>query len=211
MIPEKEIAKKYKEIALRSFETKLSLFLFNESIGQDEEVKFNKTSFDNFTISEELVNQFTSEYFQMIRIEKFQGWTIDEIYHRMKHLRDHSESLVNDLKTKYVQDFESIFPIKDFAKLLEEKHCYYCKITLEKVSELAKKKRLYKKNERGWTLEIDRLNSNFEYTPSNCVMACYWCNNAKTDEFTKDEFEIIGEAIKRVWESRLGENLPFEK
>ena len=59
------------------------------------------------------------------------------------------------------------------------------------------------KNFRGWNLEIDRLNSNFEYKPDNCAMACYWCNNAKTDEFTEDEFMVIGEAIKNVWRERL--------
>jgi len=34
-------------------------------------------------------------------------------------------------------------------------------------------------------------------------MACYWCNNAKTDEFDGDEFKEIGEAIKKVWKKRL--------
>ena len=63
-----------------------------------------------------------------------------------------------------------------------------------------------KKTLRGWKLEVDRLNSNFEYNSDNCVMACYWCNNAKTDEFSKDEFKIIGNAISLVWKSRMNDN-----
>lgn len=208
---DQDIKKKYKEIALRSFETKLSLFLFSEAIRSDEDIKVDKDLFEHFTINEELINQFTTEYFQMLRIEKIQEWTIDEIYHRIKHLRDHSEPIINELKANYVQNFESVYPEKDFAKLLEDEHCHYCQITLDQIGELARRKRLYKKNERGWTLEIDRLNSNYEYTSKNCVMACYWCNNAKTDEFTKEEFKIIGEAIHSIWESRLTESIPFEK
>jgi len=62
---------------------------------------------------------------------------------------------------------------------------------------------LFKKSERGWNLEIDRKNSNYEYTKDNCVMCCYWCNNAKTDEFTYPEFKEIGLAFKQVWDKRL--------
>lgn len=62
---------------------------------------------------------------------------------------------------------------------------------------------LNKKKDRGWKLEIDRLDSNFEYRPSNTVMCCYWCNNAKTDEFTRDEFMEIAKAIRNVWNNRL--------
>jgi hypothetical protein len=52
-------------------------------------------------------------------------------------------------------------------------------------------------------LEIDRKNSNFEYSENNCVLACYWCNNAKTDEFTFEEFQIIGTTMRYVWQKRL--------
>jgi hypothetical protein len=34
-------------------------------------------------------------------------------------------------------------------------------------------------------------------------MACYWCNNAKTDEFTAEEFEHIGIAIGELFKERL--------
>lgn len=34
-------------------------------------------------------------------------------------------------------------------------------------------------------------------------MACYWCNNAKTDEFTAEEFKEIGKEIRKIWDVRL--------
>jgi len=76
-------------------------------------------------------------------------------------------------------------------------------LQFKKINQLAINRKLYKKNERGWKLEIDRINSNLEYKPNNCVMACYWCNNAKTDEFTYEEFKEIGKEIRKVWETRL--------
>jgi 5-methylcytosine-specific restriction endonuclease McrA len=54
-------------------------------------------------------------------------------------------------------------------------------------------------------MEVERFDSNLEYTKDNCAMACYWCNNAKTDEFTKEEFQPIADQIKLVWETRLAE------
>ncbi|HPT73200.1 MAG TPA: hypothetical protein PLE74_13070, partial [Candidatus Cloacimonadota bacterium] len=57
---------------------------------------------------------------------------------------------------------------------------------------------------RGWTLEIDRKKPNLEYEEDNCVMCCYWCNNAKTDEFDDVEFLPIGNAINQIWNGRLG-------
>ena len=32
-------------------------------------------------------------------------------------------------------------------------------------------------------------------------------NNAKTDEGTYEEFKIIGKAVRKVWEERLGKSL----
>ena len=73
----------------------------------------------------------------------------------------------------------------------------------KKIEELAQKGKLYKKNERGWNMEIDRKKPNLEYTTDNCVAACYWCNNAKTDEFDDEEFEPIGEQIGNALLKRL--------
>jgi hypothetical protein len=36
-------------------------------------------------------------------------------------------------------------------------------------------------------------------------MSCYWCNNAKTDEFDDIEFKPIGELIGKTLRKRLKE------
>ena len=45
------------------------------------------------------------------------------------------------------------------------------------------------------------------YNADNCVLACYWCNNAKTDAFTDKEFKPIGIEIgKKIREILKGKN-----
>ena len=56
-------------------------------------------------------------------------------------------------------------------------------IIYEKYQNLKSIGKIYTKSARGLSIEIDRLNSNKEYSLDNVVLACYWCNNAKTDEY----------------------------
>jgi hypothetical protein len=56
-------------------------------------------------------------------------------------------------------------------------------------------------------IEIHRKNSNKEYTKDNCVISCYWCNNAKTDGFTYEEvgevWGVGGEGVREFVKSVL--------
>ena len=77
------------------------------------------------------------------------------------------------------------------------KKCYYCECTekqLTKFHEITKSKR-YKT--RGNSLEIERLKDE-SYSKNNCVFACYWCNNAKSDVFSPKKFKSIGLEIGKV-------------
>ena len=52
---------------------------------------------------------------------------------------------------------------------------------------------------RRWKrLEVDRIESKKPYSPENCVLACYPCNNAKSDVFSYGEFKEIGKVINRA-------------
>lgn len=59
------------------------------------------------------------------------------------------------------------------------------------------------KGTRGRHLEVDRKRSKEPYSPQNCVLACYPCNNAKSDVFSYDEFRRIGKAIRKVKKDNL--------
>jgi len=57
---------------------------------------------------------------------------------------------------------------------------------------------MFRKGRRGISLEVDRKDGKKEYSPGNCVLACYPCNNAKSDVFSYNEFLEIGKVISKV-------------
>jgi len=200
---EKENIQKYKNKAKASFKTKKNLFVFYLAI--NKELKISDLSFDEFKITDNLVKLYTSEYWQQELDYTINGLKISEIEKRINIIENENIELFTQLEKEYIASFSNIFPESDFDKLLLINECHYCKITVDEIEQLGNRKLLFKKNLRGWNLEIDRINSNYEYFPENCVMSCYWCNNAKTDEFTEAEFLKIGVEIKKIWKDRLND------
>lgn len=91
-----------------------------------------------------------------------------------------------------------------FKEREKDKKCFYCGITEDKIGELFDKNKLFTKSKRGRNLELDRMVPELDYNhKNNIVFACYWCNNAKTDTFTADEFKEVGDVIRKIWEKRL--------
>ena len=195
---------KYRTKAKDSFKTKKNLFVFYWAI--NDKGKFTYTDFENFQITNELVLRYAGEYWQQeYSYDKINGKTIRKIQESIIKLEDEHKELLQKLENEYIKNFSKLFSESDFEELIKKKKCYYCGITIDKLERLADKKKLFNKTNRGWTLEIDRIKPNFEYSNDNCVMACYWCNNAKTDEFDDEEFKAIGQEIAKIWEKRLEE------
>ena len=106
----------------------------------------------------------------------------------------------------YKKDVWDDYETKEIEKILKPQCCYYCKIDLDDIYNLSENLELYSKRayyNRGFSFELDRKQPNKIYSPSNIVLSCYWCNNAKTDEFDEEEFEPIGDAIREAWNVRL--------
>ena len=94
-------------------------------------------------------------------------------------------------------------------KLLLDGKCEYCGVAIQDINDLSEKEEIHTKRARGYSMEIDQKDPNGLYTDGNCVASCYWCNNAKTDEFSVKEFEEIARGINNVWEKRLGKKIDF--
>lgn len=85
-----------------------------------------------------------------------------------------------------------------------EKQCYYCGLDDQETAKLWERHPDLTKRTRGRVLEIDRISPNKPYNDfDNLVFACYWCNNAKTDTFTGEEFKKVGKVFREIWEDRL--------
>lgn len=68
--------------------------------------------------------------------------------------------------------------------------CHYCQTKEHVIATLLEKKYPARKRlNRGNHLEIDRLNPKITaYSPENCVLSCYFCNNDKSDIFDEKEY-----------------------
>lgn len=195
----------YTSKAKDSFRTKKNLFLYD--LASNNKNDFSKEDFNNYSIKKEMVDEYVTIYWQETIDFIIRNKTISQIEAEIFLLEKEKAVLLKICEEQYIKEiFPQIFPIEDLEKLLQTKKCFYCGITQEEILKLANRRKLRKKSLRGWSLEIDRLDSNYEYSQQNCQMCCYWCNNAKTDEFTPSEFKYIGQLIGNVWSARLANN-----
>lgn len=89
---------------------------------------------------------------------------------------------------------------------LQEQKCCYCGITEQEIALLHSKGHLSTKRweKRGRRLELERKNPETTYDVfDNLALACMWCNNAKTDTFTYEEFIKVGKVFNQIWQDRL--------
>lgn len=89
------------------------------------------------------------------------------------------------------------------------KRCAYCEIEEEKLQKIfdVENGRLHTKRNRGRVLELERENAkNNEYSPENCVMACYLCNNHKSDLISeKDHLRYFAKDIYNYLDDKYNE------
>ena len=170
---------------------------------------FTLSEFIRFTITDDLVNVYlkawTLDYEERLSEE---GLTMQKIDDMIKEWTKDNASLQAELLKQYRLNFiTDLFPFSNFEKIYnpdpEKRICYYCHISDKEIELLEAKGQIKTKRDRGYTMEIDRIKPNYEYSKDNVVLACYWCNNAKSDEFTLTEFaDHIGPGIGNVWQER---------
>lgn len=118
------------------------------------------------------------------------------------------------IRKKYRSKEGALFVREDFWRFYDwfkskGTECHYCGISEKSINKLFELGLVNTKrqNTRGRKLEIERIKPNESYSNTeNLVSCCYWCNNAKTDEFTEEEFLAVGEAIGDIWKRRLGKS-----
>jgi 5-methylcytosine-specific restriction endonuclease McrA len=105
-------------------------------------------------------------------------------------------------ETNGLNGFNSFTDFLSWYNDIEEKKCHYCGV-LEKevqkivVTGLITSKRFPQNGNtgrgqaRGMWLEVDKFNPNGLYSRENCVLACYFCNNDKSDIFGGQEYLIF--------------------
>lgn len=72
--------------------------------------------------------------------------------------------------------------------------CHYCESSIFDIRRLIEAGLLATRavrgnGVRGPVLEIDKKTNGLGYTPGNCVLACYYCNNDKSYTMNADEYK----------------------
>lgn len=211
MITDPKLRNYYTQKAKSSFKARFDLLLFERIVHQPHRlVDISESDLDEFIIKdhEESLREYIHEYWQAESVKDhfINGRSIQDIYLSMNDWLVKNKVLYMSLLSHYVtHSFKEVFPEEKFVRMIKEGHeCQYCHTSETQIKALIHENQLSKKHiTRGWTLEIDRKVPYLEYTESNCVICCYWCNNAKTDEFTYEEFKKIGLVIERIWHDRI--------
>jgi len=196
---------RYRTVAKRSFKAKWTLFVFEHVLST--ELVLTLETFNRFQLSDESIALYANQFWQYLGSEKIHSKTVDEVYAGIKEFEKQYAVVKLQCERDYVDNvFPELYPLNAFETLIRKETCHYCGISVADILALGEADKLRKKSLRGWTLEIDRLKPNNEYTLDNCVMSCYWCNNAKTDEFSAAEFKPIGQAIGNALRERLAKH-----
>ena len=186
----------YYSLMERNFNKILRIILFKYLIVEKTEVPDEI----NFTISK-VDNDLFKAIFDDMKQVRLVNKEIDKWVKTNK-------SRIDRFWTKYELIFKKGLSLNQFKDFYHDdnydRECEYCGIKESDIGKLREKgeiktKRFYS---RGKKMEVDKINPNGDYTEKNIVLSCYWCNNAKTDEFSYDEFVEIGQAIRKVWDKR---------
>jgi len=211
---------RHSDLLKRSFEHNFDLLLLEEILklnSEDinitiEQAKdfFNRTDKDEIIENNRKSWQKSKNDEPILDDDKYKNLKVGDVNDKLKgwYKSEPNMELFKVLKTWYK---ENLFITKEeFQKIYgqdeDDRTCGYCGITEKQIHKLIDNdkiltKRLYS---RGRSFEVDKKEPNKDYTEDNIVLSCYWCNNAKTDEFSYKEFkETIGKAIKQVWLERL--------
>jgi hypothetical protein len=114
------------------------------------------------------------------------------------------EQLRANYNSRIKKDLNAFTSFEDFLEWYhnEEKVCHYCGLSETQsqvivVTGLLTSNRFPQKGNtgrgqaRGMWLEVDRIKPKEPYSENNCVLACYFCNNDKSDVFNGVDYKLF--------------------
>ncbi len=199
--------KRYNSLVNRSFKRHLELVLY-EHFYCGKSLPKTLIQYADHNLPEKVIKQYGKDYENMSKVR--------ERNKKIKMWIQENEKQVSDFKIAHRNYFENhILKKQEFREMYFKDHesarrrCCYCGITEDKIQKLVNNNQIHTKRyySRGKTMVVDRIKPNDPYEHDNIKLTCYWCNNAKSDEFSAEEFIKIGQKIQEIWESRLGKKI----
>jgi hypothetical protein len=111
------------------------------------------------------------------------------------------EHILNELKHTCKTKTRKFIDLSydEFMDLIKDKKCHYCNKKLEFSPHTRDKNSNYTSR----AYQLDRKDNTKGYVKDNLVTCCWDCNRIKSDIYTYEEFIIIAEALKIVYEKRI--------
>lgn len=110
-------------------------------------------------------------------------------------------------KSKHTRGFHSRAELAKWwiAQIkVQDGQCYYCKTPIRLLEMLVEAGLLRGRRTRGVGIrgpvfELERVNHDTnEYSPDNCALICYYCNNDKSHVYPREEYEKFLAPAKKV-------------
>ncbi|SMG16583.1 hypothetical protein SAMN05661096_00873 [Marivirga sericea] len=205
----KSLAKnRFKSILDRAFDRLFDIYLIKCFLSDPSLKNVNLAGFKAFRYDDPNFDKCLQAYQESKGENHFtETSTIKDLDDAITGWYSNNSKLTPEFKNEFKENkliSESDF-IKFYAEDEVDRSCAYCKVKESEISSLIDSKKIHTKRlaTRGRFVEVDRIKPNEGYVKGNLALSCYWCNNAKTDEFNAEEFKPIGEAIGKVLRSKM--------
>lgn len=107
------------------------------------------------------------------------------------------EHLYTALKRHAKNRFKKIeLTYNQFIKYTSIKNCHYCYDLITWTKHVIRNKK------QTLAYNLDRKNTNKNYSKNNCVVCCYDCNWMKGCKFTYEEFMLLSPGLKKIKRNR---------
>lgn len=154
----------YQTKSTDSFKTRLRFYLFEKVLKyKNAEFRPSLQEFLDFDLrdNENLINKYTAEYYHKKRKDSVDGLVVDDIYKYIQQAEKDLKSKLEEWRGRYfIEVFPRLLTQNQYKELQNQTECFYCKTPLQMIRDLIDSGKIHKKNERGWTLEIDRKEPN---------------------------------------------------
>jgi len=206
------LSTRYSTVRKRSFARHLDLFLtaiyLRSEQGSLEGA--NSSTYQSFKpTAEEKAAYLRSHQARSLSEPFAHGQTVQSLDTAIRQWQKTNPTLEAELQE--IHDQYHCLTLEEFKQLVSsqagEPSCEYCELTESDFRRLidlglVRTKRL---STRGSTIEFDCRDPEQGYIAGNVALCCYWCNNAKTDEFTPEEFKPVALALAAAWRQRLSD------
>ena len=202
----KEIKAKYRAIRDRAFKNYLELFQISYILKGQSLTSITLEKFKEFKLTQQVIDESIKVYQLPKGSSQHMGIEAQSFDNQIKQFDTSNKDIISNFKSEFINRVDFLIDEDNFIKFYQGVDCCgYCETSKQQFKDLIESGKIKTKrlSTRGRNFEVDQIKPNKGYIGGNLILACYWCNNAKTDEFSHKEFKLIANGIGEAFRMRL--------